>query len=64
MTAHPSPEKPVPAQSETDSNDQPGFGWTQYAEKINGRFAMVGFIALLVTELVAKQNFFTWIGLR
>ena len=42
----------------------PGFGWTAYAEKINGRFAMVGFAALLITEWLSQQDFFTWIGLR
>ncbi|EDX86582.1 hypothetical protein S7335_4287 [Synechococcus sp. PCC 7335] len=43
---------------------QPGFGWTQYAEQINGRFAMVGFVALLLLELFTGQDFFTWIGLH
>lgn len=43
---------------------QPGFGWTRYAEQINGRFAMVGFVALLLLELLTKQDFFTWIGLH
>ena len=42
---------------------EPAMGWTAYAERINGRFAMVGFVALLVTELVTRQDFFTWIGL-
>jgi hypothetical protein len=41
----------------------PGFGWTAYAEQVNGRFAMVGFIALLILELVTHQSFFTWLGL-
>ena len=55
--------------SETSQQDapdlpEPGFGWTQYAEKINGRFAMVGFVALLATELFTKQDFITWLGLR
>ncbi|MGB3790237.1 MAG: chlorophyll a/b-binding protein [Phormidesmis sp.] len=49
--------------SPTDKQQQPGFGWTQYAEQINGRFAMIGFVALLILELVTKQDFFTWIGL-
>ncbi len=42
----------------------PQFGWSRYAELINGRFAMVGFVALLVLELVTRQDFFTWLGLR
>jgi hypothetical protein len=43
---------------------QPAFGWTSYAEIINGRFAMIGFVALLILELITRQDFFTWIGLR
>jgi len=42
----------------------PGFGWVPYAERINGRFAMVGFVALLLLELITGQDFFTWLGLR
>lgn len=42
----------------------PGFGWNRYAEKLNGRFAMIGFVALLLTEWFAQQDFFSWIGLR
>lgn len=40
----------------------PAFGWTTYAERINGRFAMVGFIALLLLEFFTRQDFFTWLG--
>ena len=49
----------------TDSaaEPQPSFGWNHYAERINGRFAMVGFLALLALELWTRQDFFTWIGL-
>ncbi|MGF1514899.1 MAG: chlorophyll a/b-binding protein [Elainellaceae cyanobacterium] len=43
---------------------EPGFGWTPYAEIMNGRFAMIGFIALLVIELVTRKDIFTWLGLR
>ncbi|WP_227517638.1 chlorophyll a/b-binding protein [Parathermosynechococcus lividus] len=42
----------------------PQFGWSRYAERMNGRFAMVGFVALLVLELLTRQDFFTWLGLR
>ncbi len=43
---------------------EPSFGWTPYAEQVNGRFAMVGFIALLILELLTRQDLFTWLGLR
>ncbi len=57
---------PTSTQSADDApvQPEPAFGWTAYAEQINGRFAMIGFIALLVVELVTRQDFFTWIGLR
>jgi hypothetical protein len=43
---------------------EPGFGWTPYAEIINGRFAMIGFVLLLALEWVTHQDIFTWLGLR
>jgi Chlorophyll A-B binding protein len=43
---------------------QPAFGWTDYAERINSRFAMIGFVALLLLELITRQDFFTWLGWR
>ncbi|NDJ16144.1 chlorophyll a/b-binding protein [Myxacorys almedinensis] len=45
-----------------DNQPQPGFGWTAYAEQINGRFAMIGFVALLIREFFTRQDFFTWLG--
>lgn len=62
MTTSP-PETSKSAQTEQLS-PQPSFGWTRYAEQINGRFAMVGFVALLAVEFFTRQDFFTWIGLR
>jgi hypothetical protein len=44
--------------------DAPGFGWSRYAEQINGRFAMIGFVALLALEVFTQQDFFAWLGLR
>ena len=64
MTANTSSDNTPETQDVVQENATPGFGWTQYAEKINGRFAMVGFIAVLVMELFTQQDFFTWIGLR
>ena len=46
------------------SPDTPGFGWTRYSEQVNGRFAMIGFIALLMLEALTNQDIFTWLGLR
>jgi hypothetical protein len=48
----------------TAPEPSPAFGWTRYAERINGRFAMVGFVALLLLELVTGQTFLSWLGLR
>jgi Chlorophyll A-B binding protein len=33
------------------------WGFTPQAENWNGRFAMIGFVAALVTELVSNQGF-------
>lgn len=54
-------ETPKPETQEPDEK-QPAFGWTPYAELINGRFAMIGFVALLIQQLVTRQDFFTWLG--
>jgi hypothetical protein len=34
-----------------------------YAERINGRFAMVGFVAILVIEALSGETFLHWAGL-
>lgn len=59
-----SPETPLKAPAESTEGPTPGFGWTKYAEQTNGRFAMIGFVALLVLELITGQDFFSWLGLR
>jgi hypothetical protein len=70
----PSPEQPeTKAQSDenvksepeqSDNQLEPRFGWTLYAEQINGRFAMIGFVLLLLIEIITHQDLFTWLGLR
>ena len=42
--------------------DQPAFGWSGYAERVNGRFAMVGFVAVLLVEALSGQTFLNWAG--
>ncbi|MBE9141306.1 chlorophyll A-B-binding protein [Nodosilinea sp. LEGE 07088] len=64
MTTDPSTSDQANAETTTAlSEPAPAFGWTYYAERMNGRFAMVGFVALLVLELVTGQTFLTWLGL-
>ncbi len=43
--------------------DNPSFGWSSYAERINGRFAMIGFTALLLIETGTRDTFLHWAGL-
>ena len=51
----------TPATSAT-TNDVPAFGWSAYAERVNGRFAMVGFVAVLLVEAVSGETFLKWAG--
>ncbi|PSP19169.1 MAG: chlorophyll A-B-binding protein [Cyanobacteria bacterium QS_8_64_29] len=44
--------------------EEPAWGWTRYAERINGRFAMLGFVALLAIELATGQGLLAWLELR
>ncbi len=62
----PAPAGVSPSSSATTSattNDVPAFGWSAYAERVNGRFAMVGFAAVLLVEALSGQTFLHWAGL-
>ena len=52
----------IPVTSAT-TNDVPAFGWSGYAERVNGRFAMVGFVAVLLIEVLSGDTFLHWAGL-
>ena len=52
----------VPETSAT-TTDVPAFGWSAYSERVNGRFAMVGFAAVLVIEAISGDTFLHWAGL-
>ncbi|HAG81624.1 MAG TPA: chlorophyll A-B binding protein [Cyanobacteria bacterium UBA12227] len=61
----PTSEKSSQVPSQPLSNQpEPAFGWTPYAEQINGRFAMIAFVTLLLLELLTGQGLLTWLGLR
>ena len=61
----PSPDQ-TPEISPTTSattSEVPAFGWSGYAERVNGRFAMVGFFAVLLIEALSGDTFLRWSGL-
>jgi hypothetical protein len=37
-------------------------GWTKYAEKMNGRFAMIGFASLLIMEVLTGHGVIGWLN--
>ena len=39
------------------------FGWSSYSEITNGRFAMIGFVAIILIELFSQQSFMKWAGI-
>ena len=39
------------------------FGWGSYSEITNGRFAMIGFLAIFLIELLSQQSFLKWAGI-
>ena len=43
--------------------DQYKFGWSSYSEITNGRFAMIGFLAIILIELFSQQPFLQWAGI-
>ena len=44
------------------SNDY-NFGWNRYSEITNGRFAMIGFLSILIIEILSQKTFFSWAGI-
>ena len=45
------------------TEDKYKFGWSSYSEKTNGRFAMLGFLAIILIELFSQKSFLTWAGI-
>ena len=44
-------------------NDRYVFGWGKYSEITNGRFAMIGFAAIILIEIISKKSFLDWAGI-
>jgi hypothetical protein len=43
--------------------DHPKRGFTEYAERVNGRAAMVGFVLLVAIEYFTGKGILSWLGL-
>ena len=46
-----------------NNHDEYKFGWSSYSEITNGRFAMIGFLAIILIELLSQQSFLKWAGI-
>ena len=46
-----------------EDNEMYNFGWSSYSEITNGRFAMIGFLAIVLIELFSQQSFLKWAGI-
>ncbi len=46
-----------------DVEEKYKFGWSSYSEITNGRFAMIGFLAIILIELFSQQSFLKWAGI-
>ena len=77
MTSNTNPPSKMENQSDSDheatlsceestsasTTDIPEFGWSSYAERINGRFAMIGFTSVLLIEAISQNSFLHWAGI-
>ena len=59
----PAPNPTTSSTTSATTGDIPAFGWSGYAERVNGRFAMVGFGSLLLIEAISGDTFLHWAGL-
>ena len=57
-------EKDQVEKKSEEVEDNYKFGWSIYSEITNGRFAMVGFITIILIELLSQQSFLKWAGIQ
>ena len=50
-------------QQSIEIEDKYKFGWSNYSEITNGRFAMLGFLAIILIELISQKSFLDWAGI-
>ena len=50
--------------TQTPKVEEPKFGFNDYAERLNGRAAMIGFALTILIEYITGQSLLTWLGLQ
>jgi hypothetical protein len=50
--------------SQTPKLEEPKFGFNDYAERLNGRAAMIGFVLTILIEYLTGQGLLSWLGLQ
>jgi Chlorophyll A-B binding protein len=60
------PEKKTPEKKTATSQNlaEPSFGFNFYSERLNGRFAMLGILGILLLEVFSGQGLLSWLGLH
>ena len=56
-------ESRLDSNKDYDQSIDYNFGWNRYSEITNGRFAMIGFLSILIIEILSKKSFFYWAGI-
>jgi hypothetical protein len=52
-----------PQSTNTPKLADPKFGFNDYAERLNGRAAMIGFVLTVAIEYVTGHGVLSWLGL-
>ena len=53
-----------PQPTTTPKFEEPKFGFNDYAERLNGRAAMIGFLITLAIEYITGKGLLSWLGLQ
>jgi hypothetical protein len=53
-----------PTPTQTPKIEDPKFGFNDYAERLNGRAAMIGFLLTLIIEYLTGKGVLAWLGLQ
>ncbi|MCG9885998.1 MAG: chlorophyll a/b-binding protein [Cyanobacteria bacterium] len=56
-------DQQTPSPAVVPNLEEPKFGFNNYAERLNGRAAMVGFVVALAIEFSTGQGLLSWLGL-